>query len=164
MAPAYLWIWGAQNIFGTIKVITLAPEHLLSRARIVDAGDNPTCGPPSAQMCRYDSTRGDPIPNGETTYGLLSSNVESPSGHTGGVFFTEHESSISKHIASGQVGCRSRLTASPNAGKIRIILIHITDAYCGDCTSFVGQGRNHTIYPPMRKDRPSPPTGGGRFS
>jgi hypothetical protein len=33
---------------------TLAPEHLFSRARVVDAVDNLACRPPSA-----DSTRGD---------------------------------------------------------------------------------------------------------
>jgi hypothetical protein len=43
-------------------------------------------------------------------------------------------------------------------------LINITDARCGDLYSYLGAGRNHTIYPPMRKDRPSPPPGGGRSS
>jgi len=62
------------------------------------------------------------------------------------------------------IACRKLTAIGQNNrdSKIRIILINITDAGCSDLYCCPRAGRNHTIYPPMRKDRPSPPPGGGR--
>jgi hypothetical protein len=95
-----------------------ASGHVKAIPPVVDAGDNLTYRPPSAQMDRFDSTRGDlQFRTGEATFHIGPEGA--PSGNRGCSFFTEREGSLARHIASAQVGptpdprhCRSRLTAS----------------------------------------------------
>ena len=62
------------------------------------------------------------------------------------------------------IECRKLTAIGQNNrdSKIRIILMNITDARCGDLYSYLPGWEKPHRYPP--KDRPSPPPGGGRSS